>query len=610
MDSLWYFEDHGRAQGPISTRDLIKKIQKGDLQLLDVVFKEGDDQWHPIEHFTEITDMLGSVTVREEADWILLRALEVDGKQKYEQMGPFNIEQVLELVDKGKITFSDYVWRTGFEQWVPLGKVDQFDKPLPSSVEVDLSLYKMPRHQILDAPLDAPPPPAPVKTYNPIKKTVLKEEMPPPEAEDEDLAKPVWERAPRDVEIAKPSAKATEKTVSKEKTVASATEKSEVKSVEKAIEKPVIRPVEKVVIEKIAVEKVVAKPVEKITEKPIEKVKEKAKEKVKEKQQALEVEYTHTQTRTQTRTDYDRTQSLMHPQPDQPPKSRTKAPQEEEVSSDLTSLPEAELVEKIQSRWRNVGAYAAGALVLVGAIIFAKPLFQKDTAEDVIAEIIQDPPPSAYPNGNDIPFDVPPPPSEEGQQASSSSTAPAPTVSAQRPTVAARPSPQPPVATKPPSVAPKPVAVVPAPAPASPAEVEAPGAKEDFAKMGPKEKSYFHHSERKFIIYTSLKGIALANDLQNLYQQKGRNAAQWKSGLSSWQASLKKLSGGELKNTKNRLYSDLYGRLKKSFAQLDGRAKDFNSQLVKGRGPTKELSVKDIVAELKKINSKAKDLDQ
>lgn len=187
MDKKWYFEDHGRAQGPITTRELINKIQKGEMTLIDLVFKEGERGWMPVESFTEITELLGNITHQDAADWIVLRTCEVDGKWIQEQIGPFNAEQILDLIDKGKIRFDDYVWRTGYDKWVPLGRVDQFEKPLHSSVDVDLSLYAVPRQEdlIMESPLKTVK--VAVEKVNDINPEII-----PEEATGNDLAMPKW----------------------------------------------------------------------------------------------------------------------------------------------------------------------------------------------------------------------------------------------------------------------------------------------------------------------------------------------------------------------------------------------------------------------------------
>lgn len=190
--SQWYYENHGRAEGPISTLELVKKIQDGELKLLDLVFKEGDGQWLPAQDFSEITSLVKTTAsqFKVDADWIVLRSVEVDGREQYDQIGPFSIEQILQLLDKGKIKFTDFVWRNGYENWVPLGRLDEFENPLESSVQVDLSIYEKPRQEELSSTSKN------VKVYKAKIKEEPAEERP-KEARGEDLAKPKWSVEPK-----------------------------------------------------------------------------------------------------------------------------------------------------------------------------------------------------------------------------------------------------------------------------------------------------------------------------------------------------------------------------------------------------------------------------
>lgn len=182
----WYFEDHGRAQGPITSLELVKMIRQGQLTQVDLVFKEGSQQWSPVENYPELVDMLGQAVTEPEAQWVTLRVTEVDGQEKYEQIGPYTTEQILQLVDRGQIKFSDYIWKPGFSNWVTLGTVDELAKPLASSVQVDMSLYQMPKHDIIEETQVTP-----IKSYKP-QTTVLVDEPVPEEANGKDLTEPEW----------------------------------------------------------------------------------------------------------------------------------------------------------------------------------------------------------------------------------------------------------------------------------------------------------------------------------------------------------------------------------------------------------------------------------
>jgi hypothetical protein len=544
----WYYEDHGRARGPISTIELVKKIQKGDLNLLDLIFKEGDKQWHPLEHYTEVTDMIGSVTVREESDWILLKTIEVDGKQRYEQLGPYNIDQVLELVDKGKATFNDHVWRTGFENWVSLGKVDKFEKPLLSSVSVDISLYKMPRHEILDKV-----PPIPVKTYSPAKKNKPKEEAPPAEAKGPDLANPGW--MPED---SKPVIT---------KVVVRPIERSEIKSIEKPT------------LSNIAPKAPMELTVEKNTE-------------------------TRTETKNEIRKKIVSESNPIHPSS---PSMSYKAgvphvKTEDDVTGEVIAIPSPEAIEKMRQRWGSVASYLGYGLVAGGIALFGLWIIngRKDNSrvavESIPAQMKERPAEKYQPN-------VLPPPLEEVPEEEVKKVVEAPQKTV--PVV--------PVVDSPKRI--KNIVSADTKERFKKSAVKAEPVAEtkrsiDLAKLSFKQKAVYHHAERKFIFYTSQRAIAVAASLNALYRKKNKSNASWKNGFSSWQTSLRGTMGSELKSTEERLYPDLYNRLRKSLVALESRAKDYNSRWVSGRGPTKELTVDDIIEELKRINGQARALDQ
>lgn len=604
MDSVWYYEDHGRAKGPVTERELIAKIKKGELQLLDLIYKEGDGEWHPIEYFTELTDLIGSVSARDAADWILLRNIEVDGKHKFEQMGPYSIEQVLELVDKGKATFSDYVWRTGFDNWVSLGKVDKFEKPLVSSVEVDLSLYKMPRLEIIEKP-----PAAPVKAYSKYKKEEVKEEeAPPPEAKGPDLAKPSWE-APERVAPHKPTSKIEAKTQAQSdaKPEVKTEKKVEVKAAANVAAVAPQSKAETPVVDNtvVAIKKTITPPAPKIKEEIPVVAKVSLKESPKETK-TKNNPYEHTLTIETSLLRADKKNA-----PISAPTPTAVAPvAKEKLNDDLTGdfIPQQEMVDKMQRRWSLVWQYLGYGFVVFGIFLFGSwgintffPRGDKNSkltpalsSEEIPAPPVYLPPPSE---------DVP---KEALQAAKDAEKKAQDKKAADKKDVAKKEGP----------IEKKDIEKVPgspAPAPVAAKEDDSNNESElmtDFAKMDFKEKSTFHHSERFFIFYTTTRAVGVANELPALYRKKGKNLNGWKTGFSAWQASLRKITSGELKSNEKRLYPDLYNRFKKAMVSLDDRAKDFNAQLVSGRNPTKELTVSDIVAELNRLHAKAKALDQ
>lgn len=192
VKSHWYYEKQGKAEGPISTLAIVQKIQDGELNLLDLVFKEGEGQWAPAESFSEIKQLVKTTAThfKADADWVVLKFYEVDGVEQFVQLGPFSVEQILQHIDQGKIQFTDYVWRNGYENWVPLGRVDEFESSLESSVKVDLSLYEKPRREWENvAPATFP---KIYKAKKKIKEIFVEEKEKPVEASGKDLSLEKW----------------------------------------------------------------------------------------------------------------------------------------------------------------------------------------------------------------------------------------------------------------------------------------------------------------------------------------------------------------------------------------------------------------------------------
>jgi len=739
MEYSWYFEDHGRAQGPISTRDLIAKVQKGELTLVDLVFKEGEPGWQPIEKFKEITSQITVNPVNasagptsREAEWIVLRVIEVDGREKYEQIGPYTVEQVLELIDAGRVKFNDFVWKTGFQNWVPLGKLDKFDKPLASSVVVDESLYIKPNllretNRGVERPDEKKS--VPVKAYTPVQKAPeLKPEAPPEGASGPDLAQPAWaadlqKKMPQAEAkpVAKPVMKAepqpemsrTDVLVPEPVKVppAKVDAKSEAKPEPKTESPPkpnkfakeifdfgnsitnLLSPLkgpkraptgplpgeekrESTKVETTRAEKTKsqifknespkAEPTKGEMPKPVESAKNVARVQGTQigtnplRYQAVDLgERTHIQpsvketpkesTKTGAavvppiRKEFTSTSSQVtssqaapsnpfgaEPPPERfpvrkpqrteetsthiPPVVVTKVVKREARAETATPMPDDVMPaaerdpvahDKMQGRWNRVGTIAAAILVLgcVGILgLWAKKhASHGESATDIAFEKHQAPTPSLSQFENNTP---PPEPAAEPQ-----------------PTVETAPPPQPEVAAKnlpaPEMDVPEPTKNAPAaaePAPAKTAQapqVDEDRAAEDVTQMSVKQKSFFHQQERQFIFYTSQKGLNLANLLDAAVKKKNKTPASWKKFQVVWQGQVKSLNQKISKEIgSSKVHTSLFKNLKTAGLNLDKRGKDISSQMLAGRAPTKEPSVSDIIADFKKINAKAKSLDQ
>jgi hypothetical protein len=149
--SQWYLNQQGQALGPLEEQELIEKIKKGELQLVDLVYQTGASEWLPLSHYSELakhyprTSDEASLRVDqgEDKEWVLLKKVKTEKGSEYKQLGPYSVEHTLSLLDRGEIKFTDYAFKHGeTESWVKISELEVFSSPLPSSIPMDETLYE------------------------------------------------------------------------------------------------------------------------------------------------------------------------------------------------------------------------------------------------------------------------------------------------------------------------------------------------------------------------------------------------------------------------------------------------------------------------------------
>lgn len=143
----WYLSKNGKAQGPLEESKIISLIQAGDVGHLDLVFRAGSSEWTPVSEVEEFSIHLKKsepavVASENDVEWVLLKKTKGEKKSQYTQLGPFSKNQVLDLIERGEIKFKDFGWRQGLEAWVPIGDIEEFNDPLPSTPKVDKEIYE------------------------------------------------------------------------------------------------------------------------------------------------------------------------------------------------------------------------------------------------------------------------------------------------------------------------------------------------------------------------------------------------------------------------------------------------------------------------------------
>ncbi|MBK7892683.1 MAG: DUF4339 domain-containing protein [Bdellovibrionales bacterium] len=225
--TAWYVSVEGKATGPVSTEMVKSMIRGGQIQALDLIFREGDVEWLPVASHPELseskktwnrsTDLQDDFTpsVSPLVTWIVLRP----HGGTYLQEGPFSTAAVAEGLRTGRFLYAQYAWRAGLDRWRRIGDLAEFDRrdtvrggsgvvppPLPDPIEAilledDSEDDDVEEFQVLMSPGDRTPAPdvsvssrsepAPVVAIG--GAAAESPELRAPRAEGRDLAAPPWE---------------------------------------------------------------------------------------------------------------------------------------------------------------------------------------------------------------------------------------------------------------------------------------------------------------------------------------------------------------------------------------------------------------------------------
>lgn len=142
--SAWYISRNGEASGPLATDLVVSMLRNGQLQSLDLVYREGETEWRPAAMFRELKTSHAAATSAptisetvlktpspvskphraSELSWIVLRP----HASTYLQEGPFETDVIIEGLQKGRFQYSQYAWHEGMSQWMRIGDLREFDR--------------------------------------------------------------------------------------------------------------------------------------------------------------------------------------------------------------------------------------------------------------------------------------------------------------------------------------------------------------------------------------------------------------------------------------------------------------------------------------------------
>lgn len=124
----WYFyQDKGRTQGPLTLEDLRARVREGRLRLFDLIYKEGEPGWRmALEHPDLRGEFKQAGANSATRPWVCLHRKNEETFE-FVTLGPYDDEEVRQAIAAGHLSYGDYAWRQGFEQWQRLGALEEFN---------------------------------------------------------------------------------------------------------------------------------------------------------------------------------------------------------------------------------------------------------------------------------------------------------------------------------------------------------------------------------------------------------------------------------------------------------------------------------------------------
>lgn len=143
----WYTVANNRPTGPLSAKEIVQRIQSGELSFASHIWKDGLDGWMRVYNVKDFQPLLPS-----EPDVALIAEIQkstqaapppLAPKQKEElrtwfifldeaNYGPISDREVQTLIDSGRISASTYLWQKGFADWQLAVSIPNWAKSLAS----------------------------------------------------------------------------------------------------------------------------------------------------------------------------------------------------------------------------------------------------------------------------------------------------------------------------------------------------------------------------------------------------------------------------------------------------------------------------------------------
>ena len=115
---------NGQSEGPYNMQQLQQMVQNGKINSQNLVWKPGMSKWERAGKVAELATLFENVAPSF-PDPVTTSNTQYTINTNGQNEGPYNIQQLQQLIQGGKITRQTYVWKQGMNNWEPAGKVSE-----------------------------------------------------------------------------------------------------------------------------------------------------------------------------------------------------------------------------------------------------------------------------------------------------------------------------------------------------------------------------------------------------------------------------------------------------------------------------------------------------
>lgn len=130
-ESRWFVEIEGRAQGPFTQSQVQDLARLKRINPMTRIFSEGDVRWRLMNEFDAFKIVPESSSSVQNREWVVLKRKTLKeaelSQNKFDQIGPFTIDEIVEQIKTGDLSYNDYAWKKGFQRWAKLEALPDFN---------------------------------------------------------------------------------------------------------------------------------------------------------------------------------------------------------------------------------------------------------------------------------------------------------------------------------------------------------------------------------------------------------------------------------------------------------------------------------------------------